>query len=76
MPKGVDWDKLKTPDAKLAWSISANVLAKQVSSPEALAEDYICVPRIDEAPYYDLMVCFSRPNPKSFQKIFVKESVL
>ena len=73
MPRGVVWDKLKTPDIKAAWSVSSYVLAKQLSSPEVLAEEYLCVPRIEEAPYYDLMVCFSRPNPKSFQKIFSKE---
>ena len=73
MPRGVEWDQLKTPDIKAAWSASTYALSKKLSSPEVLAEDYMCVPRIEEAPYYDLMVCFSRPNPKSFSKIFSKE---
>ena len=73
MPRGVEWDQLKTPDIKAAWSASTYALSKTLSSPEVLAEDYMCVPRIEEAPYYDLMVCFSRPNLKSFLKIFSKE---
>ena len=60
---GINWEKLKTPNMKLAWSLCSVDMSKHFFDAEM-----VVVPRIDEAPYFDLMVCFSKPNPKNIVK--------
>ena len=60
---GINWDKLKAPDMKLAWSLCSVDMSKHIFESEM-----VVVPRIDVAPYFDLMVCFSKPNRKDIVK--------
>ena len=55
----IGWESLTTPDTHLAWSICSIEMSKNFFS-----SDMVVVPDIDEAHYYDLLVCFSKPNPK------------
>ena len=59
----VNWDQLTTTDVKSAWSLCAVDISEKVFSSEL-----VTVPRIEDAPYFDLMVCFSKPHPKSLDK--------
>ena len=55
----IGWESLKVPDTHLAWSICSIEMSKTFFS-----SDMVVVPDIQEAPYFDLLVCFSKPNPK------------
>ena len=59
----VNFDEMKSTDVKSAWSLCAVDISKKVFSSEL-----ITVPRLEDAPYFDLMVCFSKPNPKGLVK--------
>ena len=59
----VNFDEMKSTDVKSAWSLCAVDISKKVFSSELIA-----VPRLEDAPYFDLMVCFSKPNPKGLVK--------
>ena len=52
---GIKWNELVSTDPKAAWSLTSVEIAK-----EMFKSEMIVVPRIDEAPYFDLMVCFSK----------------
>lgn len=72
MLRAEDWEKLRSPDIKLAWSVSAAALSSQIS--EAQGEKFKAVPRVEEAPMFDLMVCFARPaETNGALKLFTKE---
>ena len=51
----INWNKLDSPNPKVAWSILAQEISDKFFSGNLLA-----VPAIDQASYYDLMVCFSK----------------
>ena len=51
----IDWNKLDSPCPLVAWSILAQEISDAFFSGTLLA-----VPYIDQANYYDLMVCFSK----------------
>ena len=51
----INWNKLDSPNPIVAWSI----LAQEISD-KFFNETLIAVPSIDDASYYDLMVCFSK----------------
>ena len=55
----IGWESLKAPDTNLAWSICSIEMSKNFFS-----SDMVVVPEIQEAHYFDLLVCFSKPNPK------------
>ena len=55
------WKQLQSAsNLKTSWSIVSDELGRYISSAEGLGEEVIAVPRIEEAAYYDLMVCFSK----------------
>ena len=51
----INWNKLDSPNPIVAWSILAPEISDKLFSGTLLA-----VPAIDQASYYDLMVCFSK----------------
>ena len=51
----INWNKLDSPNPIVAWSI----LTQEISD-KFFNETLIAVPSIDDASYYDLMVCFSK----------------
>ena len=51
----INWNKLDSPNPIVAWSILAPEISDKLFSGNLLA-----VPAIDQASYYDLMVCFSK----------------
>ena len=51
----IDWNKLTSPDPVVAWSI----LAQEISD-KFFSRTLIAVPAIDEAKYFDLMVCSAK----------------
>ena len=55
----ISWEDLKTSDTELAWTACSVEMSKSFFS-----SDMVVVPDILEANYYDLLVCFSKPNPK------------
>ena len=57
---GIKWNELVSTDQKAAWSLTSVEIAK-----EMFKSEMIVVPRIDEAPYFDLMVCFSKSGNKT-----------
>ena len=57
---GIKWNELVSTDPKAAWSLTSVEIAK-----EMFKSEMIVVPRIDEAPYFDLMVCFSKSGNKT-----------
>ena len=59
----VNFDELKSTDVRSAWSLCAVDISKVIFSSEL-----VTVPRLEDAPYFDLMVCFSQPNPKGLVK--------
>ena len=61
---GIKWNELVSTDPKAAWSLSSVETAK-----EMFKSEMIVVPRIDEAPYFDLMVCFSKSGKKTTLEI-------
>ena len=57
---GIKWNELVSTDPKAAWSLTSVEIAK-----EMFKSEMIVVPRINEAPYFDLMVCFSKSGNKT-----------
>ena len=60
----IDWGDLSSADPKLAWTIISTEVGEQMFD-----EDMYVVPRLEEAPYFDLMVCFSKPGNTFFKSI-------
>ena len=56
-------EELKTTDVRDAWSLCAVDISKKIFSSEL-----VTVPRLENASAFDLMVCFSQPNPKGLVK--------
>ena len=57
---GIKWNDLTTTNPKDAWSLSSVEIAK-----ELFKSEMIVVPRLEEAPFFDLMVCFTKPGNKT-----------
>ena len=57
---GIKWNDLTSTDPKEAWSLSSVEIAKDLFNSQM-----IVVPRLEEAPFFDLMVCFTKPGNKT-----------
>lgn len=60
----INWDDLVSTDPKAAWCLTSVEIAKGLFNSEM-----IVVPRLDEAPYFDLMVCFTKKGSKTVTAI-------
>ena len=62
---GIKWNELVSTNLKEAWCLTSVEIAK-----EFFNSKMIVVPRLDEAPFFDLMVCFTKPgNKTAFEKV-------
>ena len=62
---GIKWNELASTDPKDAWCLTSVEIAK-----EFFNSQMIVVPRLDEAPFFDLMVCFTKPgNRTAIEKV-------
>ena len=57
---GIKWNELTSTDPQDAWCLSSVEIGK-----ELFQSEMIVVPRLEEAPYFDLMVCFTKPGNKT-----------
>ena len=57
---GIKWNDLTTTNPDDAWSLSSVEIAK-----ESFKSKMIVVPGLEEAPFFDLMVCFTKPGNKT-----------
>ena len=57
---GIKWNELVSTNLKEAWCLTSVEIAK-----EFFNSKMIVVPRLDEAPFFDLMVCFTKPGNKT-----------
>ena len=57
---GIKWNELTSTDPQEAWCLSSVEIAK-----ELFKSEMIVVPRLEEAPFFDLMVCFTKPGNKT-----------
>ena len=57
---GIKWNELTSTDPQDAWGLSSVEIAK-----ELFKSEMIVVPRLEEAPFFDLMVCFTKPGNKT-----------
>ena len=57
---GINWNELTSTDPGDAWSLSSVEIAKELFNSQM-----IVVPRLGEAPFFDLMVCFTKPGNKT-----------
>ena len=57
---GIKWNELTSTDPKDAWCLTSVEIAK-----EFFKSQMIVVPKLDEAPFFDLMVCFTKPGNKT-----------
>ena len=57
---GIKWNELTSTDPKDAWCLTSVEIAK-----ELFQSQMIVVPKLDEAPFFDLMVCFTKPGNKT-----------
>ena len=57
---GLKWNDLTTTNPDDAWSLSSVEIAK-----ELFKKEMIVVPSLEEAPHFDLMVCFTKPGNKT-----------
>ena len=57
---GIKWNELTSTDPKDAWCLTSVEIAKQL-----FYSQMIVVPKLDEAPFFDLMVCFTKPGNKT-----------
>ena len=57
---GIKWNELTSTDPQDAWCLSSVEIAKDLFKSEM-----IVVPRLEEAPFFDLMVCFTKPGNKT-----------
>ena len=67
---GIKWNELASTEPKDAWCLTSIEIAK-----EFFNSQMIVVPRLEEAPFFDLMVCFTRPaNKTALEKVsnFIK----
>merc|ERR1719419_1149220 len=55
----IEWKSMKVADTHIAWSLCSVELSKTFFS-----SDMVVVPNIQEASYFNLLACFSKPNPK------------
>ena len=60
----INWAILKNSDPKVAWSL----VSKEISD-QFFAGTLLTVPTLEDASYFDLMVCFSRINSNIVSKI-------
>ena len=56
----IKWNKLVSTDPKDAWCLTSVEMAK-----EFFDSQMIVVPRLEEAPFFDIMVCFTKPGNKT-----------
>ena len=62
---GIKWDELTSTDPKFAWCLSSVEISKELFNSQM-----IVVPRLEEAPFFDLMVCFTKPgNESALEKV-------
>ena len=62
---GIKWNELVSTNLEEAWCLTSVEIAK-----EFFNSKMIVVPRLDEAPFFDLMVCFTKPgNKTAFEKV-------
>ena len=57
---GIKWNELTSTDPQVTWSLSSVEIAKELFKSEMMV-----VPRLEEAPFFDLMVCFTKPGNKT-----------
>ena len=57
---GIRWNELTSTDPQEAWCLSSVEIAK-----ELFKSKMIVVPGLEEAPFFDLMVCFTKPGNKT-----------
>ena len=57
---GIKWNELTSTDPQDAWCLSSVEIGKDLFKSEM-----IVVPRLEEAPFFDLMVCFTKPGNKT-----------
>ena len=57
---GIQWNELTSTDPQEAWCLSSVEIAK-----ELFKKEMIVVPSLEEAPHFDLMVCFTKPGNKT-----------
>ena len=57
---GIKWNELSSTDPQDAWCLSSVEVAK-----ELFKSKMIVVPGLEEAPFFDLMVCFTKPGNKT-----------
>ena len=55
----IKWNKLASTDPKDAWCLASVEMAK-----EFFDNKMTVVPRLEEAPFFDIMVCFTKPGNK------------
>ena len=60
----IDWDILKKLDLKVAWRFAAKDMSK-----EFFSSQMVVVPHIEEASFYDLMVCFTKEKVGMLEKM-------
>ena len=57
---GIKWNELTSTNPQVTWSLSSVEIAKELFKSEMMV-----VPRLEEAPFFDLMVCFTKPGNKT-----------
>ena len=57
------WNKLASTDPKDAWCLASVEMAK-----EFFDNKMTVVPRLEEAPFFDIMVCFTKPGNKTAKR--------
>jgi len=57
----IEWKSMKVADTHIAWRLCSVELSKTFFSSFS---DMVVVPNIQEASYFNLLACFSKPNPK------------
>ena len=60
----IAWDILKQTDLKVAWRLAAKDMSK-----EFFSSQMVVVPHIEEASFYDLMVCFTKEKIGVLEKL-------
>ena len=59
----IKWNKLVSTDPKDAWCLASVEMAK-----EFFDNKMTVVPRLEEAPFFDIMVCFTKPGNKTAKR--------
>ena len=60
----INWDILNKLDLKVAWRLAAKDMSK-----EFFSSQMVMVPHIEEASFYDLMVCFTKEKVGMLEKM-------